>query len=688
MPKRTRGIRKHAARVLLSDILPYELPPSFNNRGFYDFVQRTGAKLTQAGPVARQNDAATEAMLSIVFGRPVTFEKGSSPNKAALLGTGPGRAQLPTIPFQFTVRHRANDYRTLTVPHPAAQLDIADFYDKNTDLLLYHTAKSPFSLRHPARVARYTAVRDWTFNRTRRKHPDQVEEDSHEYEWIRSFFTYRRYSNIYKFYDSPHYRECERRFGFLVKVDIAKCFDSIYTHSLAWATDNHDVIKASLWQNKSKKQNQRAPFGEDFDKLMQRLNHNETSGITTGSEVSRIFAEIILQAVDVDLHAALQKKGLTHGVDYEILRYVDDYFIFLADATRRTEVIGLLAEKLRAYKLRLNASKEEGEDTPWLSPLSIAKQRVRHMIRDSIRKGDPEPGSGKLPRPYVPTESLIVGYKEILLNTGVSHFDLANWALLQGERRLEKLIRKSQKHLRADTPHEDAEGHFHTMTGALLALMDFSFFVYSGAPRMSPAVKVARIVSSVLRFSRQTGVAAHDRERVEMRVRQELTQQLRRSARSEEPNVVTATLLDCLTDLGPNYRASEEELAEWFRFPASDAGNGYDVPDQLDALLLFSLILHTRDYGGYRLIRHTYLRWALEIQDRDQADTERALVSLNLLSCPWVDQATKTKILAAYNITSQPRRKRPHFADRGWNIDWTGFDLYSALQSKRLYEVY
>ena len=108
----------------------------------------------------------------------------------------------------------------------------------------------------------------------------------------------------------------------------------------------------------------------------------------------------------------------------------------------------------------------------------------------------------------------------------------------------------------------------------------------------------------------------------------------------------------------------------------------------MNALLLFSLILHARDYGGYRMIRHAYMRWAVEIQERDQADTERALVSLNLLSCPWVAKEIKDAILAAYKLPSQPQRTRTYFADRGWNIDWTGFDLYSALQSKRLYEVY
>lgn len=42
-------------------------------------------------------------------------------------------------------------------------------------------------------------------------------------------------------------------------------------------------------------------FGSKFDSLMQRMNYNETNGILIGPEVSRIFSEIILQAVDAEV---------------------------------------------------------------------------------------------------------------------------------------------------------------------------------------------------------------------------------------------------------------------------------------------------------------------------------------------------------------------------------------------------
>ena len=687
MPKRTQGIRKHGARILLSDVLPYELPPSFNNRGFYDFAQRNGLRMKTDGPTKLVGDDLTRTLMAIAYGRKLLTQQKNGA-KPELVASGP-QSRSSTKPFQFTVQHRSNDFRTLTIPHPAAQLDIVDFYHANSDLILYHTNKGRFSLRRPHRLARYTVIRDWLYGRNHREHLDTIEEDAHEYEWIRSYFTYERYSNIYKFYESSQYRACERRFAYLVKVDVAKCFDSIYTHSVAWATEGHDVIKASIARpnnEKRKAKDLRQTFGDDFDRLMQRLNHNETSGITIGSEVSRVFAEIILQAIDVEVQAALAVEGLTFGVDYEILRYVDDYFVFLADAHRRTLVVTTLSEKLRKYKLHLNASKEQGEHTPWLSPLSVAKQRLVQLVRDHVHRGEPDHDSSTLlPSPYVQTASLIVGYKAILLDTGVSHFDLANYALLQCERHLERLLRSSREHILASSPTDrELRAHTNRLTTALLFLLDFAFFVYSGAPRMSPAVKIARIVSTMLRFSRDDGVAAHDRERLEMRVRSELVQQLRRASRSEAPGVVTATLLDCLSDLGDQYRCTESELLEWCGF--NSEADAPAVPTSMNALLLFSILLHIRDRREYRRIRSACMRWAEETQEREEKDAERALVALNLLTCPWVPGSVRLSILQSWGSPG-PRgtaRRAPGF----WNIDWSGFDLYDALQAKRLYEVY
>lgn len=679
MAKRRSGIRKHDARVLLSDVLPYELPPTYSNRGIYDLTRHSHLRMNSHGIEAQKIDLTTETRLRILLGKNVAFPVATVTGEVESLNLHGAAARDWTIPFQYTVKHRGNDYRTLTIPHPAAQLAIASFYAEYEQLLLYHTAKSPFSLRRPTRVARYSVVRDWLFE-TRRSGPDSVERDHHEYEWLRSYFTYRRYSNVYKFYDSKEYRSCERRFGYLVKADVAKCFDSIYTHSVAWAAHGHEVVKANL--------DVKGTFGGDFDRLMQHLNHNETSGITIGSEVSRIFAEVILQAVDLDIQKELTARGLRYGQDYEILRYVDDYFIFLADSGRRPEVLEILARKLRAYKLHLNAAKEDGEFTPWLSPLTVAKSRVVDLLRKTIHRDDKALEQDELPQFRVETGDLIVGYKAILIDTGVSHFELANYALSRAERALEGLVKSSQKGVGPDEAHSvrARARHYDAATSACLGLVDFVFFAYSGAPRMSPAVKVARVTSSLLRYSRQPGFPAHDREQIEMRVRDELFQQLLRARGTGTPDAVTATLIDCVSDLGPHYRISEEQLAQLVGFTWEDGK--LIAPQHMNALLLFSILFHIGSSRHYQHLLASCEDWVLLLLARPERDAERAIVSLNILSCKVVSRGTRSRILAAYGENDEKVLDLLAKSSTYANVDWNSFDLYAALQQKRLYEVY
>lgn len=680
MKHKRQKLRRHPARVVLSDVLPYELPPSFSNRGLYDLIRATNLQIQPGGVYAkRSSDKTTDLLLGIVLGRKVSTFDAPQEGEPVKLANSSTPQDLKSIPMQYTVRHRVNDYRTLTVPHPLAQLDIAQFYQRFEDLIIYYTSRSKFSLRRPARVAPYVVTRDSLFE-SQLKSRHSVEIDSNEYEWLRSYFTYTRYSNVYKFYDSAEYRSCERRFGFLVKADIAKCFDSIYTHSISWAAHGHGVVKANLGKAMS------GLFGDEFDRLMQRLNHMETSGITIGSESSRIFAEVILQSVDVEVETELSTKGLTFGEDYEVLRYVDDYFIFLADEGRRSLVLEILSRSLRKYKLHLNSTKEEGEHTPWLSPLTVAKSRVRTLIKRSTKRGTED---GETPTtPYVDASELIVGYKSILIDTGVSHLDLANYTLARVERALEKLVQRSQAETKAtEITLSQVRSHQHQVTSALLALMDFVFFTYSGSPRMGPTVKVTRICSIVLQYARTQNIPAHDVERIEMHVRAEVLQQLRRSRGATTADAVTATLIDCISDLGSEHIIPESDLARICGFE-QQPNETLRPPSTMNVLILFSILLHMKRSGDYAKLRHACENWIVDMQEKPLIDGELAILNLNVVTCPYVSRAIRTKVIDRYLTFDEQTADRLTSPSRRGNVDWESFNLYSALERKRMLEVY
>ena len=165
----------------------------------------------------------------------------------------------------------------------------------------------------------------------------------------------------------------------MVQVDVIKCFDSIYTHSLSWAAIGKSQAKFDLEASK-------LTFAGRFDSLMQKLNYNETNGIVIGPEFSRIFAEIVLQSIDVELlrRLAASPSGLIHKEDYEIFRYVDDYFVFYNEVSAQAAIVQMLQEALKEKKLNINTTKIKQYEKPIITEITVAKDRVSSLLNSEI----------------------------------------------------------------------------------------------------------------------------------------------------------------------------------------------------------------------------------------------------------------------------------------------------------------
>ena len=157
--------------------------------------------------------------------------------------------------------------------------------------------------------------------------------------------------NIYRFYEDYRYQRAEKKYNYLLKFDISKCFDSIYTHSLVWAILGKSIVKDHVSKSQS-------TFAGKFDKFMQSINYGETNGILIGPEFSRIFAELIFQKIDQTVELKLaQQKNIHLGRDYECYRYVDDYFLFFNDDKVKEIIMTLFRLELKEYKLGLSDAK-------------------------------------------------------------------------------------------------------------------------------------------------------------------------------------------------------------------------------------------------------------------------------------------------------------------------------------------
>jgi hypothetical protein len=313
--KRKIYIGNSKERVILSDLLPYETPATFSNRRFYRFLIDNEIKLIGDKLSWKNKLIEFKSLVKLVFG---LFESKT------IVKEGDdfiiiNRKFLTTIPHKYKISKGSNDFRELSIIHPLGQLLSVNFYDEYKELILYYSSNSKFSLRKPHKIASFFYYKDKTFySQLAYDHEHHIPEiSSQEYLNIKTFFSYKRLSNIYKFYESKEFHRYEKKYNHLYRFDISKCFDSIYTHSIGWSLLRRNAVKDDLNGSGS-------TFSGHFDELMMAINYGETNGIVVGPEMSRIFAELILQSVDVDILNKINHKvrDARHKIDFELFRYV------------------------------------------------------------------------------------------------------------------------------------------------------------------------------------------------------------------------------------------------------------------------------------------------------------------------------------------------------------------------------
>ncbi|RZK23075.1 MAG: RNA-directed DNA polymerase, partial [Flavobacterium sp.] len=309
--KKKKPIGYSKERVVLSDTLPYELPIIFSNRHFYRFLTNFGVNFIADKSNIQWNKAYKDQSISAVVKLLFGLEEDVLGCSIKISDRGHIR-----IPFKYQITHKENDFRELALPHPKNQLEVISFYEEFKETILYYCNQSSFSIRKPSKIAKFVYSNDALHLRLKGKDDDAIEDNSKEYENLKTYFTYKDYSNIYKFYEDYQYHRAEKKYNQMFKFDISKCFPSIYTHSIVWALFNKEVVKDEILLSKS-------TFAGKFDKLMQYANFGETNGILVGPEFSRIFAELILQRIDKDIEDELRKENIIFKKDYEVYRYVD-----------------------------------------------------------------------------------------------------------------------------------------------------------------------------------------------------------------------------------------------------------------------------------------------------------------------------------------------------------------------------
>ena len=135
-------------------------------------------------------------------------------------------------------------------------------------------------------------------------------------------------------------------FEFVVHTDLVDCYASLYTHSIAWALHTKKIAKAN--------KNDMGLIGNVIDLHIRSMRLGQTNGIPQGSVLTDFIAEMVLGYADSKLSTSILEEKIE---EYQILRFRDDYRIFVNNPQDGEKILKCLSEAMFDLGLKLKPEK-------------------------------------------------------------------------------------------------------------------------------------------------------------------------------------------------------------------------------------------------------------------------------------------------------------------------------------------
>ena len=743
-------LRYKKERVVFSDVLPYELPLIFSNRYFYRFLVRNGIwiEISREGQDTlhwnKTEDKGILGLLAIIFCRKISEFEGKD---SLLLNVH----DLKRIPFVYSIQHKPLKHRFLSLIHPANQIKVVDLYNRYKDAIIYLCSKSNFSIRYPSKVACYFYYKDRLHQLVIGNKTDKMEMYFNEYENLKTFFSYKRYTNIYKFYEDYRYQRAEKKFSRLLKMDVQNCFDSIYTHSIAWAINGGVDIYKDTFEGKCD-----GSVGVLWDKMMQEMNYNETNGIVIGPECSRIFAEVIMQYVDQMVEQQLLIKGYRNKVDYECYRYVDDYFFFYNSEAVKVDAEQLFQMYLKEFKLSLSQEKNKTFERPFVTEITKAKIAIDDLLNNTVKLYTNEPESElsleeemeqteqdmsqeaeepllKVDRPKV-TDCLATDvyfclnatdfnkrFKVLVSANSVEPKDVLNYTIARLAIRLERALKKFDRYYKTlclaivepelvdlySQVEKKRKQLEKDLSKYLFNILDSVFFLYANSKRINTTLKVMQILNIIWiyldnDYSLEVGkkksmvrrFTEYAREIVFKKIRDEISVVLQTAPMDEHVQLETLYFLLILRSMNGKYHLSRPEMEKYLKIGYNEDGTVKTLPklNMLAVTILIYYFGNAKQFVDLKdiIVNHTLKRINEIPANRRRISAEYIIFALDMAACPYIKPSMRVKYLQSVGASrTEGAQVLKYMKQQKYMFTkWTGVDITKELNAKISQEVY
>ncbi|WP_158249189.1 antiviral reverse transcriptase Drt3b [Pseudomonas sp. MPR-ANC1] len=651
----TQKVRKQDYnRILLTETCPYETPVIFDNFGFYKQIQKL---------LSRPEDIQKLLTPLLKYEKELKF----------------------SIPYIYNIRKDLDSPRTLSLIHPRSQLHFVELYQKFDNQILLCCQKSKFSLRAPQKITSKYYVKNPQENiKKYRSDTTTSAENELRDRYLTTYFAYGENTRLHKFFESFDYLRLEKQHSQFYSMDISKCFDSIYTHSIAWAIKTKEYTKRHIGVD--------GVFGDIFDQVIRCSNYNETAGIPIGPEVSRIFAEIIFQEIDERVEKKLIGLGLTADIDYSMRRYVDDFFIFTNSDITSNKIAQVVEAECKAYKLNINEAKSSKAERPFITSKTKSLRSVQRRLvdlKDSLFSGDNYSSPRELPNQKILTLHFIDDVKAACSADSGAYQLVSSYVVGWLSNRI---ISATEENINRNTSIENhLKGFSHFFNFSIRTIFHF----YSINPSHKSSVKLCIAVKLACTFYEKHMPA--DIDSIKTTVYQ-LCKEFFSSGGylgilTSNTNISFLEAMNILVlckELGPQYLLPKETL------------HGISSPDSVEPLSYFEIVTLLYYIGDEPLYREARAKVTASIHqhlnhiDDVRINSHKFHLLMDVLTCPYVDRdfryATASKLFESVTGSKPGKAKAKilmdFFDNNIWFVNWHSFDLLTVLEKKELLSGY
>ena len=453
----------------------------------------------------------------------------------------------------------------------------------------------------------------------------------------------------------------------------------------------------------------------DFCKTQDEFNASR-DGIIIGPEFSRIYAEIILQRIDLELEKQLEKEEIFRNKDYIFYRYVDDGFLFFNDVEIKECFFSNYKSELEKYGLSINPDKVvDFSERPFVESISIAKGLLLRLVDERFQnrldtfKGFVHSQNNRIDTPTkLDFKTFVNEVRTIMCTCGkdIAYKDITSFLLGVVQKRLILLIRDFNllygQYCRAAadesinesgrTIKERYEREFIEFSKSIVEVL---FYFLCCDMRMSTSLKVVSIIDKLQLFVRGTydidefnksdKFPEHFIEKLDEKISDEIASLFLNTTPEKYNLMEMLNILEVEKTMHVKNQISPKVLNDFWR-----KCEGKSLC--LNFFTVFEVIHFIKDADGYNDLKQILFGWIDEqirsLNDSMSSSTEAVLTFLETMCCPWIDNYKKIEY--ARLLCGDASDKIYNFAKKQKDIfiKWHGYKLNEAIQQIHSAEVY